>query len=268
MLRRRAGAACCCAGWVWGCAPCSPHCLSLSSCSYFFPKFPTSCFQSFPVSNHAGIESQFHPPFGAVFAYICIAHRFLGGEEELERHILYAFIFFPPLSAELHLFSFNPGLLLRGAPGRVLGMGLQGKAGTGSLVLGISEVWTKGTIQAHPVPVLALRNSLGPISESCHATPQHCRNQETPSASPALQGQRSVMGWGNCLLRSVFFQFPSQNENANPGQAELPGFGNELSLSGMLWMQNASEMQAGCTLAGTAACCGRSRRSCCSAAFP
>lgn len=43
------------------------------------------------------------PPFHVSFAYICIAHRFLGGEEELERHILYSFYFFP-LSAELHLF--------------------------------------------------------------------------------------------------------------------------------------------------------------------
>lgn len=116
MLRRRAGAACCCAGWVWGCAPCSPHCLSLSSCSYFFPKFPTSCFQSFPVSNHAGIESQFHPPFGAVFAYICIAHRFLGGEEELERHILYAFIFFSsPLSRIAFIFFQSRAVAKRGS---------------------------------------------------------------------------------------------------------------------------------------------------------
>lgn len=52
------------------------------------------------------LESQFHPCFHVSFAYICIAHRFMGGEEALERHILYSscFLFSSLLSAELYLF--------------------------------------------------------------------------------------------------------------------------------------------------------------------
>lgn len=148
-----------------------------------------------------------------------------------EAHPLFLFFFSSPLSRIAFIY-FNPGLLLRGAPGQVLG--LQEKAGTGSLVLGNSEVWTKVSFRHTQTLSWHSANSLGPISKSCRATPQRCRNQETPSASPALQGQRRVMGWGNCLLRSVFFQFPSQNENANSGQAELLVFGSEFSLSGML----------------------------------
>lgn len=168
-------------------------------------------------------------PLHVLFAYICIAHRFLGGEEALERHILYSFFFFS--FQQNCIYSFEPSTVAL-------------RSSLLARVPWVTKWWTEMWGWCPQTTSWPLCCSLSPISKS-PLVPAHCRaiitHPKVPSIQPQSTGPHWCAGpasswaqtsvfWGRCwaggnwILKSVFFQFPSQIGNANnPLSLQNPG---------------------------------------------
>lgn len=152
-----------------------PSSLPVPLLQLFLPQLSTELLPTLPSLKPCWFRQPVSsPPFHVSFAYICIAHRFLGGEEELERHSLYSFYFFPPLSRIAFIYL-NRVLLLRGArssPGPA-----DGAVGMGLLIFWVTQ---KVSSRCTQTPSWQICHSLGLTSKKAAPRWRHCCSKWCP----------------------------------------------------------------------------------------